>query len=66
MNLDPVIPLSGSKGALVAQTRLDEGLLPEAEDQQRQTGLFYHLEGVAENICSKQRRWPLFRSSSTA
>lgn len=42
MNMDQVIPLSGSKGALVAHTRLDEGLLPGAEDQQQQTGLFYH------------------------
>ncbi|MGY4281892.1 hypothetical protein ACVWXO_001112 [Bradyrhizobium sp. LM2.7] len=66
MNLDPVIPLSGSKRALVAHMQLDEGLLPEAEDQQRQAGLFYHLDGVAENTCSKQRHWPLSRSSSTA
>lgn len=64
--MDPVIPLSGSKGALAAHTRLDEGLLPEAEDQQRQTGLFYYLDRVAENTCSKQRRWLLSRSSSTA
>lgn len=66
MKMDQVIPLSGSKGALVAHTRLDEGLLPGAEDQQQQTGLFYHLDRVAESTCLKQRRWLLSRSSFTA